>query len=84
MGTGDKGAMRHIQSAASAGGNHIRSDFREGLYFDGYGFSCGNNESSRLDFGHSGVYPLQIRQERAGAVQKLYEVWSEDRHHEIP
>jgi hypothetical protein len=40
-------------------------------------------EVFQLDFGHSGIDPLQIRQERAGAVQKLYEVWSEGRHHEI-
>jgi hypothetical protein len=28
-----------------------------------------------LDFGHSGIDPLQTRQERAGAVRKLDEVW---------
>jgi hypothetical protein len=28
-----------------------------------------------LDFGHSGIDPLQTRQERAGAVRKLGEVW---------
>jgi AAA domain, putative AbiEii toxin, Type IV TA system len=36
-----------------------------------------------LDFGHSGINPLQTRQERAGAVRKLDEVWWEGRHHEI-
>jgi hypothetical protein len=44
----------------------------------------GGVKELQLDFGHSGIDPLQIRQERAGAVQKLYEVWSEGRHHEIP
>jgi hypothetical protein len=39
--------------------------------------------SIKLDFGHSGINPLQTRQERAGAVRKLGEVWREGRHHEI-
>ncbi len=34
-----------------------------------------------LDFGHSGIDPLQTRQERLGAVLKLDEVWWEGRHH---
>jgi hypothetical protein len=36
-----------------------------------------------LDFGHSGIDPLQTRQERAGAVLKIGKVWCEGRHHEI-
>jgi hypothetical protein len=36
-----------------------------------------------LDFGHSGIDPLQTRQERAGAVRKLGEVWWGGRHHEM-
>jgi hypothetical protein len=36
-----------------------------------------------LDFGHSRIDPLQTRQERAGAVRKLGDVWWEGRHHEI-
>jgi hypothetical protein len=39
--------------------------------------------SFRLDFGHSGINPLQTRQERAGAVRKFDEVWWEGRHREI-
>jgi hypothetical protein len=36
-----------------------------------------------LDFGHSGIDPLQTRQERAGGVLKIGQVWCEGRHHEI-
>ena len=36
-----------------------------------------------LDFGHSGINPLQTRQERGGAVWKLNQVWWEGGHHEI-
>jgi hypothetical protein len=36
-----------------------------------------------LDFGHSGIDPLQTRQERAGAVRKLGEVWWGGRHDEM-
>jgi hypothetical protein len=36
-----------------------------------------------LDFGHSGINPLQTRQEQVGAVWKLGEVWWEGRHHKI-
>jgi hypothetical protein len=37
----------------------------------------------KLDFGHSGINPLQTRQERAGVVRKFDEVWWDGRHHEI-
>ena len=36
-----------------------------------------------LDFGHSEINPLQTRQEQAGAVWKLDQVWWEGEHHEI-
>ncbi len=36
-----------------------------------------------LDFGHSGIAPLQTRQGRAGVVLKIGEVWWGGRHHEI-
>jgi hypothetical protein len=36
-----------------------------------------------LDFGHSGIDPLQTRQKRAGAGQELGEVWWGVSHHEI-
>jgi hypothetical protein len=36
-----------------------------------------------LDFGHSGIDPLQTRQERAGTVRKFGEVWWGGRHHEM-
>ena len=39
--------------------------------------------SLKLDFGHSGIDPLQTRQGRAGAVRKLGEVWWGGRYHEI-
>jgi hypothetical protein len=37
----------------------------------------------KLDFGHLGIDPLQIRQGRAVAARKLDEVWWRGRHHEI-
>jgi predicted RNase H-like nuclease (RuvC/YqgF family) len=36
-----------------------------------------------LDFGHSGIDPLQIRQGRGDTVRKLGDVWWRGRHHEI-
>ena len=39
--------------------------------------------SSLLDFGHSGIDPLEIRQGRAGAGQKFDEVWWDGRHREM-
>jgi transposase, IS5 family len=36
-----------------------------------------------LDFGHSEIDPLQIRQERGCTVRKLGEVWRRSRHHKI-
>jgi hypothetical protein len=32
--------------------------------------ACATNQLIELDFGHSGIDPLQTRQERAGAVRK--------------
>lgn len=37
----------------------------------------------RLDFGHSGIDPRQIRQGRGGIVRKFGEVWWRSGHHEI-
>jgi hypothetical protein len=37
----------------------------------------------KLDFGHSGIDPLQTRQERAGAIRKFGEVCWGGRHHEM-
>ena len=36
-----------------------------------------------LDFGHSGIDPLQVRQGRGGTVRKFGEVWWRGRHHEM-
>jgi hypothetical protein len=36
-----------------------------------------------LDFGHSGIDPLQIRQGRTGTVRELDQVWWRGRHHEM-
>jgi hypothetical protein len=47
-------------------------------------FEADNTPASlELDFGHSGIDPWRTRQERAGGVRKLDEVWWEGRHHEM-
>jgi hypothetical protein len=39
--------------------------------------------SISLDLGHSGIDPLLTRQEPAGDVRKLDQVWWGGRHHEM-
>ena len=45
--------------------------------------TCVTQQCVLLDFGHSGIDPLQTRQEGAGAFRKSGEVWWEGRHQEI-